>query len=127
MPYAKGEGASQMVADLVSADYGWLHSPDGKDEAQVFFKAGKNHKGYFTNDDVLDQAAKSMDILEKYYADKDHVLVFDNAMTHLKHADGLSPQHICQRGHQSLKPIGGWRLMPKTMKESQFTVQMVNC
>ena len=31
--YAKGEGASQMVADLVSADYGWLHSPDGKEEA----------------------------------------------------------------------------------------------
>ena len=23
-PYAKGEGALQMVADLVSADYGWL-------------------------------------------------------------------------------------------------------
>ena len=32
-PYAKGEGASQMVADLVFADYGWLHSPDGKEEA----------------------------------------------------------------------------------------------
>ena len=32
-PYAKGEGASQMVADLVSADYGWLHSPDAKEEA----------------------------------------------------------------------------------------------
>ena len=23
-PYAKGEGASQMVADFVSPDYGWL-------------------------------------------------------------------------------------------------------
>ncbi|KAF9236314.1 hypothetical protein BU15DRAFT_50251 [Melanogaster broomeanus] len=28
-----------------------------------------------------------MDILEKYYPDKQHVLVFDNAMTHLKRAD----------------------------------------
>jgi hypothetical protein len=27
-PYAKGEGASLMVADFVSADYGWLRSPD---------------------------------------------------------------------------------------------------
>jgi hypothetical protein len=42
VPYAKGKGLSQMVADVVSADYGWLHSPDGKQEVQVFFKAGKN-------------------------------------------------------------------------------------
>ena len=41
-PYAKEEGASQMVADLVSADYGWLQSPDGEEEARVLFKAGKN-------------------------------------------------------------------------------------
>ena len=41
VPYAKGEGASLMVADFVSADYGWLRSPDGKQEARVLFKAGK--------------------------------------------------------------------------------------
>jgi hypothetical protein len=29
-PYAKGEGASFMVADYVSADFGWLRSPDGQ-------------------------------------------------------------------------------------------------
>jgi hypothetical protein len=28
-PYAKGEGHSLMVADFVSADYGFLRSPDG--------------------------------------------------------------------------------------------------
>ena len=28
-PYTKGEGASLMVADFVSADFGWLRSPDG--------------------------------------------------------------------------------------------------
>ena len=32
-PYAKGEGHSLMVADFVSADYGWLQSPDGKESA----------------------------------------------------------------------------------------------
>jgi hypothetical protein len=42
VPYAKGEGASQMVADMVSAEYGWLCSPDGKEEAQILFKASKN-------------------------------------------------------------------------------------
>jgi hypothetical protein len=44
-PYAKGEGASQMVADLVSADYGWLRSPDGEEEAWVLFKEGKIVRG----------------------------------------------------------------------------------
>jgi hypothetical protein len=31
-PYAKGEGASLMVADFVSADFGWLSSLDGKNQ-----------------------------------------------------------------------------------------------
>ncbi|KAG2056603.1 hypothetical protein BDR06DRAFT_981317 [Suillus hirtellus] len=88
MPYVKGEGQSQMVADLVSADYRWLQSPDGKEEAHVFFKAGKNHEGYFTNQDILEQAQKSMDILEKYYTNENHILVFDNTTTHLKCTDG---------------------------------------
>ena len=87
-PYAKGEGASQMVADMVSADYGWLRSPDGSEEARVLFKAGKNRKGYFTSEDILKQTEKAINILEKYYPDDDHVLVYDNAMTHLKQPDG---------------------------------------
>lgn len=32
-PRAKGEGASLMVADFVSANYGWLRSPDGTESA----------------------------------------------------------------------------------------------
>ena len=63
----KGEGALQIVANFVSADYGWLWSPDGKEEAHVLFKAGKNWEGYFTNEDILDQANKAMDILDKHY------------------------------------------------------------
>jgi hypothetical protein len=36
-----------------------------------------------------------MDILEKYYANENHILVFDNATTHLKRADGaLSARHM---------------------------------
>jgi hypothetical protein len=87
-----------MVADLVSADYGWLRSPDGKEEARVLFKAGKNREGYFTNDDILNQANRAMDILEKYYPDEDHVLVFDNASTHQKRPDGaLSARRMPKR------------------------------
>jgi hypothetical protein len=42
VPYAKGEGALQMVANLVSVEYGWLQLTDGKEAARSLFKAGKN-------------------------------------------------------------------------------------
>ncbi|KAJ3814714.1 hypothetical protein F5876DRAFT_86258 [Lentinula aff. lateritia] len=84
IPYAKGEGVSLMVADFVSADYGWLRSHDGKDSAQVVFRPGKNRDEYFDNDDILEQAQHAMDILTCDYPDEDHVLVFDNVTTHLK-------------------------------------------
>ena len=44
-----------MVADFVSADYGWLQSPNGKEHMHVLFKAGKAQDGYFTNDDIVAQ------------------------------------------------------------------------
>ncbi|OAX30645.1 hypothetical protein K503DRAFT_751027, partial [Rhizopogon vinicolor AM-OR11-026] len=95
VPYAKGEGASLMVADMVSPDYGWLRSPDGTETARVLFKAGKAREGYFMSEDILKQASNAMDILEKHYPDEDHVMVFDNATTHLKRADGaLSARHM---------------------------------
>jgi hypothetical protein len=86
-PIPKGEGASIMVADFISADRGWLRSPDGSESAQVLFKPGQNRKGYFTNAEICDQATKAMDILSRHYPDKDHVFVFDNATTHTKRAD----------------------------------------
>ncbi|KAF9219933.1 hypothetical protein BS17DRAFT_769652 [Gyrodon lividus] len=67
-PHTKGKGASLMVADFVSADHGWLRSLDGKTQ-------GRNH------------AKNVMAILNEHYHDEDHVLVFDNATTHLKCAD----------------------------------------
>lgn len=77
-----------MVADLVSADYGWLWSPDGKEEARVFFKAGKNHNGYFVADNIIKQAGTAIGILKKYCPDQDHVLVYDNTSTHQKWPNG---------------------------------------
>ncbi|KAH8825979.1 hypothetical protein DL96DRAFT_1466400, partial [Flagelloscypha sp. PMI_526] len=87
LPQPKGEGVSLMVADFVSADYGWLCSPDGKKNARVYFKAGKNRDGYFDNQAVLDQTAEAIDLVKKYFPDKDHVFVFDNATTHTKRPD----------------------------------------
>jgi hypothetical protein len=77
-----------MVVDLVSADFGWLWSPDGRKEVRVLFKAGKNREGYFTTDDILKQVEKAINILEKYYPGQDHVLIYDNASTYQKWPDG---------------------------------------
>ncbi|KAK2459403.1 hypothetical protein APHAL10511_008579 [Amanita phalloides] len=87
VPHPKGEGASLMVSDFVSADSGWLHSPDKTKEACVFFKAGKNHEGYFTNKDILNQTTKAMDILAKFYPHEGHMFVFDNVTTHTVRSD----------------------------------------
>lgn len=84
VPRKKGEGASLMVADFVSADYGWLRSPDRTETARVIFKAGKTRDGYFTNDDILEQTARAMDIVEKHYPGDKHLFIFDNATTHSK-------------------------------------------
>jgi hypothetical protein len=59
------EGASLMVADFVSADYGWLTSADGAQSTRVLFKAGKGCKGYFMNSNILNHATAAMDILNK--------------------------------------------------------------
>ena len=96
-----------MVADFISADYGWLHSPDGSQQAWVLFKAGKAREGYFTNNDILQQATHAMDILQEHYLSENHVFVFDNATTHLKWADNAfsackmpkhPPRHGCNWG-----------------------------
>ena len=70
-----------MVAEFVSPDYGWLQSPDWTESAHVLFKAGLTWNEYFTNDEILEQASKTMDILEKHFPDDHHVFLFDNAAT----------------------------------------------
>ncbi|KAI6117748.1 hypothetical protein EV401DRAFT_2057686 [Pisolithus croceorrhizus] len=94
----KGEGLSLMVADFMSADYGWLQSPDGKESACVLFCAGKAWDGYFSNDAVICQVETAMTILEKDFPHEDHVFIFDNARTHLKHAGDALCAHNMPHG-----------------------------
>ncbi|KZV93591.1 hypothetical protein EXIGLDRAFT_590991, partial [Exidia glandulosa HHB12029] len=88
LPLPKGEGASTMVADFVSADYGWLRSKDETKATRLLLKVGKNREGYFQSENVLEHVQKAMDILERDYPDEDHLLIFDNAPTHTKRAPG---------------------------------------
>jgi hypothetical protein len=50
----------------------------------------KNREGYFTNTNILNHTTAAMDILDKDYSDEDHVLIFDNASTHLKREEDAS-------------------------------------
>lgn len=86
-PYAKGEGPSIMVAEFVSADYGFLRSRDKTESARVLFKAGKAREGYFTYEEITAQVETAMDILERDYPDEEHKFMYDNATTHRKRRD----------------------------------------
>jgi hypothetical protein len=54
---------------------------DGKESAREIFKPGKNCDGYFTNEEIMEQAEKAMEILARDYPDEDHILIYDNATT----------------------------------------------
>ena len=54
-PYKKGEGHSLMVADFISAEYGWLRGPKTQRSARCIIRPGKNRDGYFTNDEMIAQ------------------------------------------------------------------------
>ncbi|KAI6104708.1 hypothetical protein EV401DRAFT_2060837 [Pisolithus croceorrhizus] len=77
-----------MVSHFISPDYGFLHSPDGKESACVLFRAGKSHDGYYSM---------------KYFPEEDHIFVFDNATTHLKCADDALSAH-----HMPKNPLKSW-------------------
>jgi hypothetical protein len=107
-PVPKGKGASLMVADFVSADYGWLCSPNGSESARVLFKAGKNRDGYFSSADILIHTTRAMDIVTKHYPKNDHVFVFDNAPSHMKRAD--TALSACYMPLKPTKPLDQTKL-----------------
>ncbi|KAF8231835.1 hypothetical protein L208DRAFT_1275219 [Tricholoma matsutake] len=92
-----------MVSDFVPADYRWPHSPDKSKEARVIFKAGKNCEGYPTNNDILNQTTTAIDIFTEFYSKEEHILVYDNAMTHTKCSDTVLLVHHMPKG---TKPVG---------------------
>ncbi|KAG2031732.1 hypothetical protein BDR03DRAFT_1015841 [Suillus americanus] len=58
-----------------------------------------------TKQEIVVQAVKVMYILQKDYPGEDHVLVFGNAMMHLKHADdALAAQKMLKNPSQLFGP-----------------------
>ncbi|KAF7297005.1 hypothetical protein MIND_00932800 [Mycena indigotica] len=93
---AKGEGASDMIGDFVSPEYGWLRSKRlnvrGEfDDARVLLKPGKKREGYQTTETILAQVTRAMNILDRDYTEDRHVFAYDNATIHTARApDALS-------------------------------------
>jgi hypothetical protein len=110
-PYSKGDGHSLMVADFVSADFGWILSHDGKQSARRILKPGVNRDGYFTNDDILEQVEDAMRIVKECWPEYDHVFIYDNASTHLKRADDALSARRMPKG--TSKPGTNWGVEAK--------------
>ena len=72
-----------MVSDFIDEVSGFLR--DEADQARLLVEINKD--GYFTNDDLMKQVAKAVDIFERVHPDAVGVFLFDNAPSHSKMAD----------------------------------------
>jgi hypothetical protein len=50
-------------------------------------KSEKNRDGYFTNNDIDEQAHAAIDILTEFYPKFNHVFIYNNTSSHLKQPD----------------------------------------
>ncbi|KAF8597137.1 hypothetical protein BDV93DRAFT_534597 [Ceratobasidium sp. AG-I] len=86
-PFAKGEGASIMVADFVSID-GWLSGSNLDENAQIVMFPGKAWDGYLTNEWIRTQLVEAIRIAKAKYPEAEHVFIYDNTTTHTKRCEG---------------------------------------
>src|ERR1700678_1379093 len=73
-------------------------------------RPGKGKAGYFSNNDILEQAEEALRILREFYPGYEHVLIYDNASTHLKRGDGALSAHKMPRERQKQGRTGGLKL-----------------
>ncbi|KAF7303355.1 hypothetical protein MIND_00563300 [Mycena indigotica] len=110
---AKGEGASDMIGDFVSPEYGWLRSKKlnaagESEDARVLLKPGKNREGYQTTTTILAQVTRAMDILDRDYAHDRHTFAYDNATIHTARApDALSAIDMTLGPSQNFNKVKG--------------------
>ena len=64
-------------------------------------------------ENILNQAAKAINILKKHCPDEDHILVYDNATTHQKWADGALL--ACYMPLNTSKPDSNWLMEIKAL------------
>ena len=79
----KSLGASIMVSDLIDEVSGYVR--DGQDQARLLLETQR--EGYFTNDHLLKQVARTVDIFERIHPVATALFLFDNAPSHRKVGD----------------------------------------
>ena len=72
-----------MVSDFVNDVSGFVR--DGSNMARLLLETNKD--GYFTNDHLLNQVKKTIDIFEDIHPSCRGIFLFDNAPSHKKVAD----------------------------------------
>src|SRR5882672_2587671 len=71
------------------------HADISSRDAHILFKVGKTHEGYFTNTEILAQANRAMDIIDRNYPCEEHVFFYDNAKTHTaRRPDALTVRNM---------------------------------
>jgi hypothetical protein len=57
--------------------------------------ARQNRDGYFSAEDIDEQAQAAMDIVTEFYPNYEHIFIYDNATTHLKcPKNSLTARHM---------------------------------
>ena len=86
-----------MVSDFIDELSGFIRADQG--EARFLLEA--HRKGYFTNDLLLQQVVKTVDIFERVHPNATAIL-FDNAPSHRKVAeDALNADRMNAQGGNS--------------------------
>ena len=80
---SKSLGASIMVSDFIDEVAGYVR--DGDEQARLLIEPHRD--GYFTNDHLQEQVAKTVDIFERVHPHATGIFLFDNAPSHRKMAD----------------------------------------
>ena len=79
----KSFGSFIMVSDFIDEMAGYVYDVQN----QACLSMETNQEGYFTNDHLMDQVSKTVDIFERVHPEATGVFFFDNASSHCKVAD----------------------------------------
>ena len=74
-----------MVSDFIDEVGGYVR--DSEDQARLLLET--HREGYFTNDHLLQQVARTVDIIERVHPQATALFLFDNAPSHRKVADDV--------------------------------------
>ena len=108
----KSNGSSLMISGFMCDCHGFLHLNGQK--SYETFEFGKNRDGAWTNDNLIEQLEKVIEIFKQMHPDCELLFLFDNSQNHHKKApDGLDADSM------NLNPGG----KQKRMRDTKTTLR----